>query len=333
MSDAFRAWEDSGLPPDSPGTVVTVGTFDGLHRGHYDVLTRIARRATAAGLHSVLVTFDRHPLEVIDPARAPRLLTPGAEKSELIAQTGVGYMAIVPFTERLRQFSASDFVDEVLRRRFHMRELVIGYDHHFGRGREGGAATLARLGEDRGFAVDIVPAVSADGTRPVSSSMIRRAVVAGALHEASSLLGRPYALLGTVRAGAGRGRALGFPTINLGAPHPRKLLPPAGVYAVRVQARAGWFGGMMNLGPRPTFGDGATSVEVHLFDADVELYGAAVKVEFVARLRDVTRFAGPEALAAQLREDERQARRALTLAGETSNLHVSPRTTLTYPQS
>ena len=324
MPSDFRGWEDSGLPPDSPGTVCTVGTFDGVHRGHQSVLTRIADRAERSGLHSVLVTFDPHPLEIVRPEHAPSLLTVGHEKLEVVAQSGINYMAIVPFTETLRRYSAAQFVDEVLLRRFHVRELVIGYDHHFGRGREGSADVMRELGARRGFGVEVLGPVRAGDTEPVSSSRIRRAIAAGELEAAAAMLGRPYTASGTVREGDRRGRLLGFPTINLGAPPRRKLLPPTGVYAVRVQSAAGTLGGMMNLGGRPTFGDESLSLEVHLFDADVDLYGKYVSVEFVRYLREVRRFDGADALVAQLHRDAEAARVALTPHGEISNLQVSP---------
>jgi len=325
MPERFLGWEDSGLPPDSPGTIVTVGTFDGVHRGHRDVLHRIARRADETGLHSVMVTFDPHPLEIVNPAAAPPLLTVGPEKTEVVAESGVNYLAIVPFTPTLQRYSAAQFVDEVLRRRFHMRELVIGYDHGFGRGREGDAEVLRQLGEERGFRVEVIDAVLVDDGHPISSSMIRRAVAGGDLQRAAKGLGRLYAVSGTVRRGDQRGRMLGFPTINLALPSPRKLLPPQGVYAVRVQTPAGAFGGMMNLGPRPTFGDAEVSLEVHLFDLSADLYDAFVKVEFVARIRDTRKFATAEALSAQLRIDEEHARRALTVPEESGNVQGSPR--------
>ncbi len=311
MAERFTGWEDSGLPPDAPGTVVTVGTFDGVHRGHRDVLARIARRGEVTGLRTVAVTFDPHPLAVVNPTAAPPLLTVGEEKLEVIAESGVDYLAILPFTRALQRYDAAQFVDEVLRRRFRMRELVIGYDHGFGRGRTGDVDVLRRLGETRGFTVEVVDAVSEDG-HPISSTLVRRAVAGGDLERARRALGRAYSVSGRVRSGEGRGRLLGFPTINLGAPSPRKLLPPEGVYAVRVQTPRGAFGGMMNMGPRPTFGDAATTLEVHLFDARVTLDDAAVRVDFVARLRDTQRFPSAEALVAQLREDEAAARRALT---------------------
>ena len=314
MRERFRAWEDSGLPPDTVGTVLTVGTFDGIHRGHLDILRTVAARADASGLRSLLVTFDPHPLEIVNPPAAPPLLTVGIEKSEVVAESGVSFMAVVPFDRHLAAYRAEEFVDEILRKRFHMKELVIGYDHGFGRGREGNVETLQALGRARGFLVHVVPPVSTSGgsARPASSTLIRRAVAGGDLETATRELGRRYSVVGKVGAGDRRGRLLGFPTINLGTPHPRKLLPPEGVYAVFVQTPRGAFGGMMNLGGRPTFGDSTVTLEAHLLDAEVELYGATVKVEFVARLRDVRRFPSPDALRAQLDTDEMQARRALT---------------------
>ena len=310
MTDGFRDVDDSGLP-NGRGTVVTVGTFDGVHLGHRDVLGHIVARAREMSLDSVLVTFDPHPLEVVNPTAAPLLLTVGEEKLEVVAESGVRYMAIVPFTPVLQRYSAAQFVDEVLRHRFHVKHLVIGHDHGFGRGREGDVDVMRALGHERGFGVEVVNAVATGDGRVVSSTLIRRAVAGGDLHHAAQALGRPYSVQARVRRGDQRGRALGFPTVNLDSPPARKLLPPDGVYAVRAQTPAGAFGGMMNLGGRPTFGDLARSLEVHLFDTDIDLYGASVRVDFVERLRETRAFAGPEELKAQLRRDAERARAIL----------------------
>ncbi|HEY9515015.1 MAG TPA: adenylyltransferase/cytidyltransferase family protein, partial [Gemmatimonadaceae bacterium] len=213
MPELFSDWNDSGLPPDSPGTVVTVGTFDGVHLGHRDVLARIVERARELRLRSVLVTFEPHPLVVINPEAAPPLLTVGAERLELVAESGIDFMAIVPFTANLQRYTAEQFVNAVLRRRFHVRHLVIGHDHGFGRAREGDVDVLRGLGRDHGFAVEVVEAVKDAEGRPVSSTLIRRAVAGGDLRRAAEGLGRLYSVSGDVLHGDRRGRLLGYPTL------------------------------------------------------------------------------------------------------------------------
>lgn len=306
-----------GLPPEVRGTVCTIGTFDGVHRGHQLVLQRLAERARAHGLPAVLVTFEPHPLEVVNPAAAPPLLTLGDEKSEVLAESPLDYVVVLPFTPTLARYEAPDFVDHVLMARLGVRELLIGHDHGFGRGRSGDADVLRGLGESRGFGVSVVEAVQGTDGRPISSTSIRRAIAGGDLARAADGLGRAYSIGGVVRPGDQRGRTLGFPTLNLGAPSPRKLLPPEGVYAVRVQTPRGTFGGMMNLGPRPTFGDAATALEVHCFEMTGDLYGLRVRVDLLARLRETQKFSGAEALRAQLAKDEAAARAVLAAAGET----------------
>ena len=302
----------SALPEMPGGSIVTVGSFDGVHRGHHAVLDEIARRARVAGRQSVLVTFHPHPLEVLNPAAAPPLLTAGDERLEILAQTGIDRVVVLAFDRRLAALTPREFVRDVLLARCQMRELVIGYDHGFGRGRSGDADTLRALGAEFGFAVDVVEAVDAHGQQ-VSSSRIRRAVAGGDLALAARLLGRPYTANAVVEAGAARGRRLGVPTINLGGMPPQKLLPPDGVYAVRVEWRDGRAGGMMNQGGRPTFGDGRRTLEVNLFGFEGDLYGEPVRLEWLERIRDVERFASVEALKEQLRRD-REAAEAILAA-------------------
>lgn len=304
----------SALPPHARRTAVTVGTFDGVHLGHQDVLRAIVERARILDVPSVLVTFEPHPLEVVNPAAAPPLLSVGDEKLELLAESGIDYVAIMPFTRALAAFEPDRFVDEILLGRFRMHELLIGHDHGLGRNRAGDVDTLRSLGAIRGFAVDVVPAVTTVGGQPISSTAIRRAVAGGDLERAAASLGRPYSAGGRVLQGEKRGRLLGFPTINIPLPSPRKLLPPQGVYAVRVQTSSGAFGGMMNLGPRPTVGDATVSIEAHLFDADVDLYGTRVRIDFISRLRDTVRFPDLEALRRQLENDATSARTVLATA-------------------
>jgi len=292
------------------GSVLTVGTFDGVHRGHQAVAAEVVRRARAGGRRSVLVTFDPHPLEVVNPAAAPRLLTLADERAALLAALGLDQVAVLPFTPALSHLAPDEFVRRVLRAQFGMEELVLGYDHGFGRGRAGDLATMRELGGADGFGVDVVEPVRDDG-QPISSTLIRAAVAHGELARAERWLGRPYGLLGRVVPGAGRGRTIGVPTLNLAPPDARKLLPPDGVYAVWVWWRGTRYGGMMNQGPRPTFADEGRTLEVHLFDFAGELYGETVRVEWVQRLRDVQAFPSREALVAQLDRDRQAARASL----------------------
>lgn len=302
------------MNPELGPTVCTVGTFDGVHRGHRLVLERLAARGRALGLHSVLVTFEPHPLEVVNPAAAPPLLTVGSERTEVLAESAIDYVVVLPFTTTLASYSAEAFVDEVLRRRLGMRELFVGYDHGFGRGRSGDAEVLRALGAVRGFEVEVVPAVEGHDGRPISSTSIRRAIAGGDLDRAADGLGRAYSASGIVGRGSQRGRSLGFRTLNIALPPARKLLPPEGVYAVRVQTPQGPFDGMLNLGARPTFGEEEVLLEAHLFDADLDLYDRPVRVDFVARLRETQRFVSSDELVAQLRRDETAARAALKSA-------------------
>ncbi len=293
------------------GTVATVGTFDGIHQGHQAVLREIVRRARETGERtSLLVTFDPHPLEVVNPSAAPRLLTLSDEKRVLAAALGVQRVEVVAFTPELARLGPEEFVRDVLRARFGMQELVLGYDHGFGRGRAGDVEMVRRLARDDGFAMEVVEAVKEDG-QPISSSLIRTAVAHGDLASAERGLGRPYSLRAVVERGAGRGRTIGVPTINLTSPDSRKLLPPDGVYAVRVEIEGTRYGGMMNQGPRPTFGVHARGLEIHLFDFTGDLYGATVTVAWVRRLRDTQTFPSRQALVDQIERDAIAARAIL----------------------
>lgn len=297
-------------PGGTAGTVVTVGSFDGVHRGHLAVLEEIVGRAGATGRQSVLVTFEPHPMEVVRPDSAPLLITTPVERREILAQTGLDRVVLLRFDATLRALSPERFVREILRGRFGMQELVIGEDHGFGRGRAGGVDLLRQLGREEGFGVDVVPPVRDPVVGLVSSTRIREAVAAGDLDLAGALLGRRFALTGRVIRGAGRGRSLGVPTANIAVP-PRKLLPPDGVYAAWVEWPGGRAGGMLNQGPRPTVGDERRMIEVHLFGVEAELYGAPVKVEWAGRLREVTRFPSLQALQDQLGRDRLAAEKLL----------------------
>lgn len=313
MSEEDGRWRGVAerlLPEDGRRAVVTVGTFDGVHRGHWEVLDEISRRARATDGRAVLLTFDPHPLRIVKPEVAPRLLTTPDEKKEILAESGLDYAVFLRFTPELSRYSPERFVREILVGRLGVAELVIGYDHGFGRDRSGDAGTLERLGVELGFDVDVVTPVPMDGG-PVSSTRIRRAVAAGEMEEAAQGLGRLYSLRGVVVRGDGRGRALGFPTANLRIGHVDKLLPPAGIYAVWGVLRSGRLAGALHLGPRPTFKGSAPTVELHLLDFEGDLYGDEIRVDFVRYLREILPFDSPEALIERMHGDVNDARKIL----------------------
>lgn len=299
-----------GIPSDKR-TVATVGTFDGVHLGHWRVLEEIRARAKASDRRSVLVTFDPHPLRIVRPDDAPPLLTTPVEKKEILAQTGLDLAVFVRFTEALSRYSPRRFVEEILVGRLGVEELVIGYDHGFGRDRSGDADTIRRMGDELGFSVDVVAPVSVED-RTISSSRIRRALADLDVRDARACLGRPYAVTGVVVRGEGRGQELGFPTANLHVSDRDKLVPPPGVYAVRgLLRKGGRHPGALHIGPRPTFRGSPPTIELHLIGFEGDLYGEEIRVEFVDHLRSVRPFASVEALVDQLREDVNAASKAV----------------------
>jgi riboflavin kinase / FMN adenylyltransferase len=298
------------LPLRDRGAIVTVGTFDGVHRGHQEVLRALVERGGEAGRRTVVVTFHPHPLKVVRPEAAPPVLTSTPEKKLLLAGTGVQYALFLEFTHALQQYPARRFVEEILLGRLGMRELVIGHDHGFGRGREGSVDTMRELGTELGFGVAVIAPVRL-GSEPISSSRARLAIEAGDLAEAARCLGRPYSLGGVVVHGEKRGRELGFPTANIQPDDADKLLPAPGIYAVHGYFRGERVPGLLHLGPRPTFPGLPPSVELYLLDWSGDLYGERVDVELRHRLREIRPFTGVEALVEQMRRDEAEGRALL----------------------
>lgn len=300
----------------NPDSVVTTGTFDGVHLGHQAIVRYLVERARQIGGVPTVVTFDPHPREVLTGHAVP-LLTTLDERADALEALGVERFVVLPFSRDLSLLEPEDYVRDVLVGGVGMREIVIGYDHRFGRRARGDRALLERLAGEQGFSVDVIPE-QIDGDVTVSSTEVRRLLAeAGDAERAAHLLGRPYRVVGTVVRGDQRGRRIGYPTANVQPAEPRKLVPALGVYAVRVVLADGAVaGGMMNVGRRPTFEtDGARTLEVHLFDTDRDLYGQRLAVEVLARLRDERRFDGVEALVAQLGRDAEAARGALGAAG------------------
>jgi riboflavin kinase/FMN adenylyltransferase len=295
------------FPPDARPSVVALGVFDGVHLGHRAILDAAVARARTHGT-AVACTFDPHPAEVLQPDRAPLPIITLDERLALIAATGVAVTVVVPFTTALAAMEPEAFVTDVLVDRLGAREVVVGFNHRFGRGARGDARLLRELGVRAGFHVEVVPPTDVDGT-PVSSSAIRAALQRGDLDVAARLLGRPYFVSGEVVEGAGRGRTLGFPTANIAAERP--LLVPPGVYACRLHVGEALHGAVLNAGVRPTFGEKIFALEAHVLDFSGDLYGRAVRVDFVRRLRDERKFPGVDALKAQIVADVAAARAAL----------------------
>lgn len=298
--------------PELVHPVVTMGSFDGLHRGHQKILSQVREAAKRKGGHSVLISFEPHPRRVLFPHLPLSLITPGRQKTELLGQMGLDYIVIAPFTESFSRLSARDYVDQFLVRHFHPSQIVIGYDHRFGHDREGDIHLLRSLADTYGYEVREISAELIDEAA-ISSTKIRRCIEAGELETAADMLGRPYAVWGKVVRGAEKGRELGYPTANLSLLEPEQLLPSPGVYAARVGRRGqAPLGAMANLGFRPTlYSDGQLQLEAHLFDFDGDLYGETLELTFVSRIREEVRFQDLDALKAQLALDEVEARRRL----------------------
>jgi riboflavin kinase/FMN adenylyltransferase len=284
------------------------------------VVEETIRRARASNRASIVVTFEPHPLAVLRPELAPDRLTTASERAARLAETELDYLVTLRFDRALASLDPVEFVDQVLLDQCQMGELVVGHDHGFGRGRTGDLELLKTLGAARGFPVDAVePIADVAGTSIVSSSAIREAVARGDLASAARGLGRPYRVSGEVELGARRGRTIGVPTANV-EPPPDKLLPPDGVYAVRVEFGGGIAAGMMNQGGRPTVGDGRRMLEAHLFDFDQDLYGRTIRIEWVAWLRAIQRFGSLGELRAQLARDAEAARSVMGMGIGTSNV-------------
>lgn len=304
-------WTVRGLesyPPDAQPCALALGVFDGVHLGHRAILAAAVARARDARLTAVACTFEPHPLEVLQPQRALLALTTLGERLALFAESALDGTVVVAFTPALARVEPEAFVKEVLIDRLHAREVVVGFNHRFGRGARGDARLLGELGARFGFRAHVVPPLSVDGVT-VSSTEIRAALQRGEVDRAERLLGRPYSLTGTVVEGAGRGRTLGFPTANLRCDRPPLVAP--GVYACRATVHGGEHPAVVNVGVRPTFGGEDLAVEAHLLDFKDNLYGVRLRLTFVARLREERRFPSVDALAAQIRADVEAARHRL----------------------
>ena len=307
----FRRLEE--VQRDS-NSVITVGTFDGLHRGHQEIVRALKKEARARQGSTTVVTFDPHPQVVLQrPDKPPvQILTTTEEKIALLQRENVDRILVIPFTPEFSRLSSENFVRAILCQRLGLQEMVVGHDHGFGKNREGDFVTLQRLGAELGFAVHEVPPFELGGVT-LSSTKIREALLNGEVEKAAEYLGRQYALRGIVVRGDERGRTLGFPTANLQPPDDHKLTPANGVYAVWVEMTSSVaarhpagkkYPAMLNIGQRPTFGKLTRTIEAHLLDFSGDLYGATLTIHFAARLRHEQKFDSPQALMAQLQRDK-----------------------------
>jgi riboflavin kinase/FMN adenylyltransferase len=296
------------VPPDRPSSAVALGIFDGVHLGHRAILGAAVADARARGVPSVACTFEPHPMEVLQPERAPLPITTLDERLTLVAECGVDEAVVLTFTRALAAVEPEAFVKDVLVDRLHALQVVVGFNHRFGRGARGDAALLRELGARLGFGVDVVPPLTVDGV-PVSSTAIRTALARGDLDAAARMLGRPYTLPGKVVAGAGRGRTLGFPTANIAPDRPVLVAP--GVYACTIDVGGQQRRAVVNIGVRPTFGEEALAVEAYVLDFAGDLYGQTVRLVFVSRVREERRFPSVDALRAQIADDVETARKRL----------------------
>jgi len=285
--------------------IATIGNFDGLHRGHQAIVRTVLCRSRETGGSSLLITFDPHPLKILAPERAPRMLTTRRQKLALIDSTGLEFLLILPFTVELAEVTAEQFVRQYLAEGLGVKEVHVGANFNFGRDRAGNAEMLIRLCGEVGIrAAQVEEVRSLDS--PISSSRIRRAIQSGEVELARELLGRPYVIEGTVIHGESRGARLGFPTANLESPN--ELMPQDGVYVTEAALDGVPHPAVTNIGSRPTFAAASYAVETHILDAPGDLYGQPIEVRFLARLRPELKFDSAEALVAQVRKDVQRAR-------------------------
>ena len=318
VRDLAQAGLISSLSERSKRGYVTIGAFDGVHRGHRRLIAGMVEKARSADGVAIVLTFDPHPAAVLGrELEPPPLLTTIEERAELLSVLGVDVLVVAPFTLETARTAATDFV-AALERHLRLAELWVGPNFALGHRREGDVSFLQRLGKQSGLAVRIVePLVWEDGL--VSSSRVRAALQAGDVRQATGCLGRPYRLTGVVIHGDGRGHSIGMPTANI-APPPERLVPAGGIYACLAHAeRLGACSAVVNVGTRPTFartsGNGALAVEAHLLDIEADLYGQTLELDFVARLRDERAFPSADALVTQIHKDIAQARAVLGDAG------------------
>jgi riboflavin kinase/FMN adenylyltransferase len=288
--------------------VITIGTFDGVHLGHRRIFEEVISETGRIGGESMVITFEPHPRQVLQPQDQIKILTPLPDKLDLIQTAGIQHVSVTAFTHDFSQLSADEYVEKYLVAQFQPACIVIGYDHHFGHDRAGNIELLRQYSEKYGFSVHEIPAELIRDAA-ISSTRIRKAISSGDVNSATQMLGRPYALRGRVVAGDKIGRTIGFPTANIEALDPAQLVPGQGVYAVRILLDGNSYGAMLSIGTRPTITDsGKQTIEACLFEFSEDIYDRELQVQFVQYMREELKFDGLEALKEAIRQDEIVAR-------------------------
>jgi riboflavin kinase/FMN adenylyltransferase len=309
--ELYRNLADIKKP--SADSYVTVGNFDGVHLGHQMLFSEVVTNAYNNKGTSVVVTFDPHPLQVLRPEIGIKLISTYEQKVELISYAGIDVLVVIPFTREFATTSAESFVDDILISTIGVKELVVGYDYAFGKGRQGNIEFLKEQGEQKGFPVSVVEPFYVDDML-ASSTKVRELVNEGRMMDVKKLLGRSYQIRGMVQEGKKRGGpVVGFPTANLHISE-EDLCPRHGVYVTQVVYDGKCYGGVLNIGYNPTFGGNQLSVETHIFDFNQEIYGKKIKINLLKFLRGEQKFSGPAELADQIKEDIRQAKKILSEA-------------------
>jgi riboflavin kinase/FMN adenylyltransferase len=303
LTTRFITGLENFKPENSHGTVATLGTFDGIHLGHQEILCRVRDYSLIHDLEPVLITFHPHPRVLVTPGNVPMLLTTIEEKKRFVPDFLDGHVLVLSFDEQLKNLPAEDFVCKVLVETVKAQRVIVGYDHQFGKDRAGTIETLRGFGDKYGFSVEVVDPVMVDG-KPVSSSRIRRALSEGRFSEAIRLLGHEYAIYGQVEPGIGLGRKIGYPTANLKY-NARKLLPPQGVYACWVELRKKSYNGMMFIGQNHFNPDAKLTVEANIFDFDDDIYGEDIIVYPCRYIRENRRYESTDALVRQIKLDKK----------------------------
>jgi riboflavin kinase / FMN adenylyltransferase len=321
----FRELRD--IPADYMGAYVTIGNFDGVHRGHTPIFQKLIDEAHANNRKAMVITFDPHPKNILHPDIKPfYLITTIEEKIHLIEDQGMDGVVIIPFSLEFSKLTPEEFILQILWDTLRIRKIYIGYDYSFGKNKRGNETLLRAFGKKLGFEVDVIPAVKL-GDTVISSTRLRLAILEGDVKTAATLLGRPYNIGGAIIHGKGRGNTLNFPTANI-APE-KALIPAQGVYAVLANLEERQYDAVLNIGCNPTFSDEKLSIEVHLFDFDRNIYGERMNILFVDRIRNETKFEGPKELIEQIKRDIDRAKAILNehqrLTSMDSNLQAGRR--------